>query len=321
MRAPSSCRRGGRADRQFARSDRPDEDYQLVLDRVRRRVNERRFALGVQLVVAHRDPLEIAAGYARVAEAAINVLAGAAIAEFERVHGRVPGSELVILGLGRLGGEALTHASDLDLTYLFTGTHEARSRDRSRSAPPIISIGWPPRHGRAQRGDGGRAALRGRHSAAAFGKDGSAISLPSFAEYQQERPGHGSIWRSARARPVYEIGSGARGGFCAIVEATCDAARSGAAGRRRGRRCAPTWPRTKPAQGPRRHQAWRWLPRRSRLRVPHSQLRPSCRAASRSWSARSPSWSSMNWFRRRSRGHRLLTRMLVTLGWLSARSG
>ena len=50
------------------------------------------------------------------------------IAEFEERHGRVPGSELLILGLGRLGGGALTFASDLDLIYLFSGTHEAESR-------------------------------------------------------------------------------------------------------------------------------------------------------------------------------------------------
>ena len=47
---------------QFGRSDRAGEDYQQVLDCVRRRVNERRFALGVQLIVAHRDPIEVAEG-------------------------------------------------------------------------------------------------------------------------------------------------------------------------------------------------------------------------------------------------------------------
>ncbi|MFM7404648.1 MAG: glutamine-synthetase adenylyltransferase, partial [Erythrobacter sp.] len=42
-------------------------------------------------------------------------------------HGRIAGSELVILGLGRLGGGALTHASDLDIVYLFTGDFAAQS--------------------------------------------------------------------------------------------------------------------------------------------------------------------------------------------------
>ena len=37
---------------------RARRDYDEELDRVRRLVNERRFALGVQLIVEHRDPLD-----------------------------------------------------------------------------------------------------------------------------------------------------------------------------------------------------------------------------------------------------------------------
>ncbi len=98
-----------------------DDDFQRVLDRVRRKVGEKRFALGVQLIEGATDPLLISEALSRVAEAAIEVLAGATVAEFERAHGKVPGSELAVLGLGRLGGGALTHASDLDLIFLFSG--------------------------------------------------------------------------------------------------------------------------------------------------------------------------------------------------------
>ncbi|MCC6827802.1 MAG: bifunctional [glutamine synthetase] adenylyltransferase/[glutamine synthetase]-adenylyl-L-tyrosine phosphorylase [Novosphingobium sp.] len=104
-----------------------DDDYQRVLDRVRRKVGEVRFALGVQLIEGATDPLAVSAALARVAEAAIAVLAAATVSEFERAHGRIAGSELVILGLGRMGGGALTHASDLDLVYLFSGDFNAES--------------------------------------------------------------------------------------------------------------------------------------------------------------------------------------------------
>jgi [glutamine synthetase] adenylyltransferase / [glutamine synthetase]-adenylyl-L-tyrosine phosphorylase len=57
----------------------------------------------------------------------LQTLTASTIAEFETAHGKVPGGELVILALGRLGGEALTHASDLDLILLFTGGHLAES--------------------------------------------------------------------------------------------------------------------------------------------------------------------------------------------------
>jgi len=94
--------------------------YDIALDRARRLVNERRFALGVQLIDQRRDPLEVTEGYARVAEGSLIALGKAAVHEFEQTHGVFPGSELVVLGLGRFGGHSLTHASDLDLIYLHT---------------------------------------------------------------------------------------------------------------------------------------------------------------------------------------------------------
>ncbi|WP_184473659.1 bifunctional [glutamine synthetase] adenylyltransferase/[glutamine synthetase]-adenylyl-L-tyrosine phosphorylase [Rhizorhapis suberifaciens] len=108
----------------------PGEDYQVLLDRVRQKVGDRRFALGVQIIEGARDPLEVAADYSKIAEAALLTLAEATVGEFEAQHGKVPGSELAILALGRLGGGALTHASDLDLIYLFSGDFRAESDGR-----------------------------------------------------------------------------------------------------------------------------------------------------------------------------------------------
>jgi glutamate-ammonia-ligase adenylyltransferase len=109
------------------------QPYDIALDRVRRRVNERRFALGVQLIDRRSDPLEVAQGYARVAEGAVLALGEAAAAEFEQVHGRLPGGELLIVALGRLGGCELTHASDLDIIYL----HTAEAGTLSDGAKPL----------------------------------------------------------------------------------------------------------------------------------------------------------------------------------------
>ena len=106
------------------------DHYEQLLDSVRQRVGERRFALGVQLIENASDPIDVAQGYARVAEAAFAVLARATIETFEEAHGRVPGGELLVIALGRLGGGALTHASDLDLVYLFTGDNMTESDGR-----------------------------------------------------------------------------------------------------------------------------------------------------------------------------------------------
>jgi glutamate-ammonia-ligase adenylyltransferase len=189
----------------FARADRRGEDYQMLLDRVRRRVNETRFALGAQIVLARADPIDVGQGYARVAEAAIRVLADAAIAEFEQAHGKVPGSRLVILGLGRLGGGVLTHASDLDLIYLFSGSHEAESD----GAKPLRATDYfnrlAPRVGAALSVPTAAGPLyevdtRLRPS----GTDGLlAISLDTFADYQREKAWTFEHMALTRARPVY----------------------------------------------------------------------------------------------------------------------
>jgi glutamate-ammonia-ligase adenylyltransferase len=189
----------------FARPDRRGEDYQMVLDRVRRRVNEARFALGAQLVLARADPIAVGEGYARVAEAAIAVLAEAAVAEFEAAHGKVPGARLVILGLGRLGGGALTHASDLDLIYLFSGSHEAesdgprplRATDYFNRLAPRVSaaLSVPTAAGPLYEVD-----TRLRPS----GSDGLlAISLETFADYQRHKAWTFEHMALTRARPVY----------------------------------------------------------------------------------------------------------------------
>ncbi|HEY5713291.1 MAG TPA: bifunctional [glutamine synthetase] adenylyltransferase/[glutamine synthetase]-adenylyl-L-tyrosine phosphorylase [Allosphingosinicella sp.] len=189
----------------FARPERGGEDYQLLLDRVRRRVNERRFALGVQLVVAQSDPIHVAEGYSRVAEAAIGVLAEAATAEFAARHGKVPGSELLILGLGRLGGEALTFASDLDLIYLFSGSHEGesdgprplRATDYFNRLAPRVTAALSVATAAGPLYD---VDTRLRPS----GTDGLlAISLESFAAYQSAQAWTYEHMALTRARPVY----------------------------------------------------------------------------------------------------------------------
>ncbi|MEA3011937.1 MAG: [glutamine synthetase] adenylyltransferase / [glutamine synthetase]-adenylyl-L-tyrosine [Sphingomonadales bacterium] len=189
----------------LARTDRAEEDYQLILDRVRRRVNEMRFALGAQVVLAQSDPIGVGEGYARVAEAAIRVLADATVAEFEKAHGKVPGCALVILGLGRLGGGALTHASDLDLIYLFSGSHEnesdgprpLRATDYFNRLAPRISaaLSVPTAAGPLYDVD-----TRLRPS----GADGLlAISLDTFARYQRETAWTFEHMALARARSIY----------------------------------------------------------------------------------------------------------------------
>jgi [glutamine synthetase] adenylyltransferase / [glutamine synthetase]-adenylyl-L-tyrosine phosphorylase len=204
---------------EFACGDGRD-DYEQLLDRVRRRVGEARFKLGVQLVEGAGDPLDVAQGLSRVAEAALIVLTDAATAEFERVHGTVPGGALVVMGYGRLGGGALTHASDLDLVFLFTGDHAAESNGArplgatlyfNRLAQRVIAaLSVPTAEGALYEVD-----TRLRPS----GTQGPiAVSFDSFERYQRESAWTWEHMALARARVLY----GPAAGRAALGQIVCD---------------------------------------------------------------------------------------------------
>ncbi len=186
------------------------EPYDQALDRARRIVNERRFALGVQLVAGHADPLDVAMGYSNVAEGTIVALARAAEEEFARTHGQIEGGELLILALGRLGGRALTHASDLDIIYIYDAPHGSVSDGaKSLSATDYFNrlanrvtaaVSVPTAAGPLYDID---TRLRPQ------GKEGMlAVSLEGFVEYQRSDAWTWEHMALCRARPVHGSGEG-----------------------------------------------------------------------------------------------------------------
>jgi len=179
--------------------------YDMALDRTRRLVNERRFALGVQLIDLRNDPLDVAAGYSRVAEGALLALADAAVREFENVHGKIPGGELVILGLGRLGGCSLTHASDLDLIYLHTAAPDSKSDGHKPLGPANYFNRLASRVTAALSVSTAAGPLydvdtRLRPEGA---KGMLAVSLDAFAAYQRQEAWTWEHMALCRARAVY----------------------------------------------------------------------------------------------------------------------
>ena len=194
--------------------------YDVALDRARRLVNERRFALGVQLIDRRRDPLEVTEGYARVAEGTLIALGEAALAEFQKAHGSIPGAELLLLGLGRLGGHSLTHASDLDLIYL----HTAPSDSRSDGAKPLgpndyfnrlasrvtAAMSVPTAAGPLYEVD---ARLRPQGA-----KGMLVVPLEGFERYQREEAWTWEHMALCRARPVFGSPAGRERVSAAIGE-------------------------------------------------------------------------------------------------------
>ncbi len=171
----------------MARRERGD-DYEHALDRIRIVTGETRFALGVQLIGAANDPLAIGDALSRTAEAALEVAAKDAEDEFAQRHGRIAGASLVIVGLGRFGGGSLTHASDLDVIFIYDGDQSAESDGErplgatlyfNRLAQRVIAaLSVPTAEGALYEVD---TRLRPQGAQGPL-----AVSLDGFARYQRE---------------------------------------------------------------------------------------------------------------------------------------
>ena len=181
-----------------------DAGLEERLDRVRRWTAEVSFQLGAQLIEGHAGALAVGRSLADLADAAVQNLAPAVAEEFARSHGRVPGGELVVLALGRHGGRAMTHASDLDLVFLFTGHHETLS-DGTKPLPAatyfnrlaarlVTALSVPTAAGALYEVD---TRLR------PWGAKGNlALSIDSFARYQREEAESWEHMALTRARVV-----------------------------------------------------------------------------------------------------------------------
>ena len=182
-----------------------DQDYERLLDTVRVFVGEKRFAFGVQLIEGRQDPLDVSLAYSQLAEVAVRTLTAATITEFEAAHGKMLGSELVILAYGRLGGQGLTHASDLDIVFLFTGESGAESDGRR----PLGATQYFNRL--AQRVVGALSVQTGTGALYEVdtrlrpsGTQGMlCVSLESFVKYQREEAWAWEHMALTRARVVY----------------------------------------------------------------------------------------------------------------------
>ena len=223
----SAFRLPGSVDRLATEMRRVETDagYEDALDRIRVVVGERRFALGMQLIEAAHDPLDIAAASSRVAEAAILVAQEHAEAEFAGPHGVIGGGELLVLGLGRLGGGALTHASDLDVIYLFTEGAEESDGSRplgrtlyfNRLAQRLgAALSVPTAEGALYEID---TRLRPQGAQGPL-----AVGLSAFARYQREEAWTWEHMALTRAR-VLSGSPEARSEVEAIISSVLDAER------------------------------------------------------------------------------------------------
>jgi glutamine synthetase adenylyltransferase len=198
----------------------------------------------VQLITATRDPIAIAEGYSALAEAAVRVIAAKVEASFAEAHGRIAGGDLAVVALGRFGGRALTHASDLDLIFLF----DAPEAPLRRRAPLGATDYYNRLASRIVAGLSVQTAAGPLYDVDTRlrpqGEQGMlAVSLAAFAAYQRSEAWtweHLACAAPGRCRRVRLPGQGRRPDPHPQRAARCGKGPRDAAAMR------PTWPATSP---------------------------------------------------------------------------
>lgn len=109
-------------------------DYQDILDRVRIFTQEQQFLIGTRLLSGTITIAQSQALYADLADIVIVALLEEVLLEVSRVHGDVPGGDIAVLAMGKLGGCEMSPTSDLDLILIY----EAPSGvERSQGKRPL----------------------------------------------------------------------------------------------------------------------------------------------------------------------------------------
>jgi len=117
-------------DGQLARADH----FEQALDVSRRWNGDRRFQVGVQCLRGLIAPGDSGRAFSIIAETVLAGLYPIVEKEFAAAHGRIAGSRMAILALGKLGSREMTAASDLDLVFIYDlpGGDMAKASDGER---------------------------------------------------------------------------------------------------------------------------------------------------------------------------------------------
>jgi glutamate-ammonia-ligase adenylyltransferase len=112
-------------------------DFQEALDHARLIGHEQAFLIGVRVLTGAIGAARAGDAYALLAETLIGAMQSVAEREMARLHGRVPGSAVCVLAMGKLGGREMTAASDLDLIVVYDFAATAEQSDGARPLPAI----------------------------------------------------------------------------------------------------------------------------------------------------------------------------------------
>jgi glutamate-ammonia-ligase adenylyltransferase len=114
-------------------------DIQDVLDMARRYTRESQFQIGARMLGHNIGVEAVGVALSDLADAMLDALIGPVEADLARVHGRVPGGRVAIVGLGKLGAREMTFGSDLDLILVYDHPPDAEASD---GAKPLVPSVW-----------------------------------------------------------------------------------------------------------------------------------------------------------------------------------
>jgi len=111
-------------------------DYQDVLDVTRRWARERRFQVGVRMLLNRSTAAEAGPALADISETVVAALLPRVESEFAIRHGRVPGGTMAVVAMGKLGAREMSSGSDLDLIFLYDNNGNAEASDGAYPLAP-----------------------------------------------------------------------------------------------------------------------------------------------------------------------------------------
>ncbi len=106
-----------------------------VIQIVRRTVKERDFFLSVATLEGRMDVDTAGRQRSGLAEAALSVLVPRVLVDCARRHGRVPGGGMVVVAMGKAGGQEMMAGSDLDLMFIYDHPGDVSESRGGRSLP------------------------------------------------------------------------------------------------------------------------------------------------------------------------------------------
>ncbi|WOI54007.1 bifunctional [glutamine synthetase] adenylyltransferase/[glutamine synthetase]-adenylyl-L-tyrosine phosphorylase [Parvularcula sp. LCG005] len=165
------------------------------LDEARRLVNEHRTRSSAGLVLGRTDPFAVGQALSDMADVAIADLMAAVRADMTP-PGQAPAGEVVVLGFGRLGAQALSPHSDLDLVFVYRSANEDETEVFfTRLIRRIVSaLSVPTAEGELYEID-----MKLRPSG---GAGPTAVSLSAFDHYYQEKAWVWEVMALTKARVV-----------------------------------------------------------------------------------------------------------------------